>query len=81
MDEQILEIIKTTLADLRARVEALEEKLVKRPGEDCPFCGEPALRLTFQGMNAQLEQWTCGECGNTKEIRHDLVGKNARRVR
>ena len=63
--------------ELNNRIEALEKRLEKRPGEDCPYCGEPALRLTWQGMNTQWEKWTCGECGQTKEVRHDLTAKGS----
>lgn len=58
------------------RVAELEKRLKRRPGEDCPYCGESELRLTEQGMNAQWEKWTCGSCGKEKEVRHDLAAKN-----
>lgn len=67
--------IPDQMDDLLQRMTALEKRLEKRPGEDCPYCGEPALRLIWQGMNTQLEKWTCGSCGKEKEVRHDLVGK------
>lgn len=67
------------LDDLVSRMAALEKRLEKRPEEDCPYCGEPSLRLTLQWMNAQWEKWTCQSCGKEKDVRHDLAGKNAQR--
>lgn len=67
------------LDDLLSRMAKLEKRLEKRPGEDCPYCGEPALRLTQQGMNGQWEEWTCAECGKVKEVRHDLPASGGRR--
>jgi len=62
--------------ELLNRMAALEKRLEKRPGEDCPYCGEAALRLTAQRMNGQWEVWTCQECGKEKNVRHDLGAKN-----
>ena len=49
------------------------------PGEPCPYCGARAMRMSSQRMNTQWEVWTCGECNQTKDIRHDLVGRPASR--
>ena len=61
--------------ELNNRIEALEKRLEKRPGEDCPYCGEPDLRLDRQLMHGDMEEWLCQSCGKKKVIRHDLASK------
>lgn len=56
--------------DLRARVEALEEKLGGQwPPEICRFCGERAARLeSSRGPNDKglmTEFWKCAACNQT----------------
>jgi|JI8StandDraft_2_1071088.scaffolds.fasta_scaffold113147_2 hypothetical protein len=63
---------KGVIAEHELRIKELEGGPV--PGEPCPYCGARAMRMTAQSMNAQRETWTCGECKNEKEIRHDLPG-------
>lgn len=70
---------RIALADAKSAI-AEQDALIKElkggpvPGEPCPFCGARAMRMTSQHMNAQWEVWTCGECGNEKDVRHDLPG-------
>lgn len=63
---------KGTIAERDLKIKELEGGPV--PGEPCPYCGARAMRMTSQSMNSQRELWTCGECGQEKEIRHDLTG-------
>lgn len=56
--------------DLERQVAALEARLAKKPGQDCPYCGEPALRMIWaspvigraDGMSRD-EKWRCEKCG------------------
>lgn len=63
---------KSTIAERDLKIKEMEGGPV--PGEPCPYCGARAMRMTSQTMNGQREEWTCGECGKEKEVRHDLAG-------
>jgi hypothetical protein len=66
---------------LEEKVAALEAMLNgKRPGDVCPFCGAQSFRLHRVDMHGQREVWQCTDaaCGQTREIRHDLMQRNQR---
>lgn len=68
--------------NLENRVEALEKRLEKVPGDACPACGSLAMRLTEQGrrMGGGLtsyrhDVWTCEECSYEEEKLHTFAKK------
>ena len=58
---------------LERRVAELEAALENCPAKGCPFCGKRAFRLDVVDMQGQREVWKCGECGKSRDIRHDLM--------
>lgn len=67
------------IATLEERVTALEDALKKQPGDECPYCGERAMRLTEQsgllgnqGSQWTEEDWTCEKCGKIYQERTPL---------
>ena len=63
---------KSVIAERDLHIKELEGGPV--PGEPCPYCGARAMRMTAQRMNTQWETWTCEECKQEKDVRHDLAG-------
>ncbi|KUR75211.1 hypothetical protein [Novosphingobium sp. Fuku2-ISO-50] len=63
---------KSVIVEREQQIKELEGGPV--PGDPCPYCGARAMRMTRQAMNGQWETWTCGECTQTKDVRHDLPG-------
>jgi ribosomal protein S27AE len=60
--------------DLKAKLAALEDRLITRLGETCPKCGEHAMRLDDSGrvMGSPPNQhrrdgWKCANCGHAEE--------------
>lgn len=62
------------LDQLESRVEQLERKLRREPGEACPRCGERAVRVKeakrdalFGDLGARKHVVECEECGFSDE--------------
>jgi hypothetical protein len=60
--------------DLEKRVNELERRLAKAPGEACPKCEAPAYRVdraeehrTFGHMGGRVHYMKCQDCGFTDE--------------
>jgi uncharacterized protein with PIN domain len=67
------------VAVLESRISALEVLLDKQPPDACPYCGERAMRLTYQssllgnqGHQWTEETWTCEKCGKKYSEREKL---------
>src|SRR5262245_28210128 len=73
-----LQAVPAQMRALEERVAALEADLARCPAEGCPFCGARAWRLDTVDMHGMREERKCGECGKTREIRHDLMNKSKR---
>ncbi len=66
--------LPSQMADLIKRMEALEARFSKAPGEVCPKCGEHGMRLTRAGRVMggakdahRNEDWACEKCGHEEE--------------
>ncbi|CAN7450195.1 hypothetical protein LJR235_002898 [Pararhizobium sp. LjRoot235] len=71
---QELEKVPDRLTALEERMDKLEARLERRPGDTCDTCGEHAMRRTRTGrvmgnFGAQVRQdiWTCEKCGATEQ--------------
>jgi uncharacterized protein with PIN domain len=70
------------VATLEERISALEESLKTAPPDACPYCGERAMRLTYQssllgnqGHQWTEETWTCEKCGKKYSEREKLKAR------
>ena len=68
-----LQAVPARMTALEQRIQELEKRLERCPAEGCPFCGALAWRLDRNDMNGLRDVYKCGECGQQKEIRHDLM--------
>jgi predicted RNA-binding Zn-ribbon protein involved in translation (DUF1610 family) len=60
--------------ELENRVDALEQRLQRAPGEACPKCGAWGLRRSTTGrvigsfpMQHRTDDWTCEDCGHIEQ--------------
>lgn len=73
-----LKALPTEVDEMKARIEALEDRLAAppvAPGRECPSCGHHAMRVTgtkkggkFANLGVNTETWTCENCGYSKDM-------------
>jgi hypothetical protein len=66
---QELKTVPRRMDELETRIAALEKSLERAPGEVCPKCGAPAMRLKSAGRRLggkdafRFDEWACTSAG------------------